>query len=116
MNYRPFVSNLSYSSIEIKSMLPLATRRLQQLIHSQTETVALGACRTVLEAHANLIQREEQVQMMTELESRLQELQQVAQAQGLMAKAPEATDASEAVIETDSVIAGDAETQLEMCQ
>jgi hypothetical protein len=27
----------------IKSMLPLATRRLKQLIHSTTETVALGA-------------------------------------------------------------------------
>ena len=59
---------------QIKSMLPLATRRLQQLIHSSTESVALGACRVALEAHANLVQREEQAQVIGDLERRLEEL------------------------------------------
>ena len=63
---------------QIKSMLPLATRRLKQLIHSSTETVALGACRTVLEAHANLVAREEQRELLSELESQVEELRVVA--------------------------------------
>ena len=84
---------------QIKSMLPLATRRLGQLIHSQSEQVALGACRTVIEAHASLIQREEQSQVLGELEGRLEELQQIAQQQGLMAKP---AVASETVIEAES--------------
>ena len=63
---------------QIKSMLPLATRRLKQLIHSPTETVALGACRTVLEAHANLVAREEQQQMLQALEEQVSELRDAA--------------------------------------
>ena len=71
---------------QIKSMLPLATRRLKQLIHSTTETVALGACRTVLEAHANLVAREQDQAVMAELEERLEELQAVARNHGFMAQ------------------------------
>ena len=63
---------------QIKSMLPLATRRLKQLIHSTTETVALGACRTVLEAHANLVAREEQQQVLQALEEQVSELRDAA--------------------------------------
>ena len=63
---------------QIKSMLPLATRRLGQLIHSQTETVALGACRTVLEAHANLVAREEQREVLQTLEAELDNLKAIA--------------------------------------
>ena len=80
---------------QIKSMLPLATRRLKHLIHSQSEQVALGACRTVLEAHANLIEREQQQAVMAELEERLNELQEVARNQGLLARS------SQQVIETE---------------
>lgn len=69
---------------QIKSMLPLATRRLKQLIHSPTEGIALGACRTVLEAHANLVAREEQQQVLEELEVRLEELKSEVQQQGLL--------------------------------
>jgi hypothetical protein len=75
---------------QIKSMLPLATRRLKQLLHSPTETVALGACRTVLEAHANLVAREEQQQVLADLEARLEELQDAARNQGLLPHAHEA--------------------------
>ncbi|QVV66775.1 helix-turn-helix domain-containing protein [Synechococcus sp. LA31] len=75
---------------QIKSMLPLATRRLKQLIHSPTETVALGACRTVLEAHANLVAREEQQQVLADLETRLEELQDAARNQGLLPHGQEA--------------------------
>jgi hypothetical protein len=71
---------------QIKSMLPLATRRLKQLIHSTTETVALGACRTVLEAHMQLVAREQDQAVMAELEARLGELQAVARNQGFMAQ------------------------------
>ena len=78
---------------QIKSMLPLATRRLKQLIHSQTETVALGACRTVLEAHANLVAREEQGAVLLELEARLEELREATLNQNLLPHAYEATDA-----------------------
>lgn len=60
---------------QIKSMLPLATRRLKQLIHSTTENVALGACRTVLEAHADLVQREQDREAMAALEAELSEIQ-----------------------------------------
>ena len=63
---------------QIKSMLPLATRRLKQLIHSGSEQVALGACRTVLEAHANLVAREEQQQMLQALEEQVAELRDAA--------------------------------------
>ncbi len=78
---------------QIKSMLPLATRRLKQLIHSSTETVALGAVRTVLEAHANLVAREEQGQVLLELEARMDELRDAAQSQGLLPHAHEVADA-----------------------
>lgn len=63
---------------QIKSMLPLATRRLKQLIHSPTENVALGACRVVLEAHATLVAREEQQQVLAALETQVEELRSLA--------------------------------------
>jgi hypothetical protein len=59
---------------QIRSMLPLATNRLRKLIHSTSETVALGACRTVLEAHANLVARLEQQELLGQLEQQLDEI------------------------------------------
>jgi FixJ family two-component response regulator len=59
---------------QIKSMLPLATARLKKLIHSSTETVALGAVRTALEAHANLIQRQQDHEALQLMEQQLAEL------------------------------------------
>ena len=46
---------------QIKSLLPLAVQTLKQLIVNGSENIKLGASRTILEAHANLVQREEQV-------------------------------------------------------
>ena len=63
---------------QIKSMLPLATQRLKALIMSPAESVALGACRTVLEAHANLVARDEQQQMLQALEEQVSELRDAA--------------------------------------
>ena len=73
---------------QIKSLLPLATQTLKTLIVNGGETVKLGACRTVLEAHANLIQREEQQAVISQLEEQLGELREMAQAKTLAA-APE---------------------------
>ena len=64
---------------QIKSLLPLATRRLAQLISSPTETVALGAVRVALEAHITLVSREEQRDVVVELEAQLEELKVLAQ-------------------------------------
>ena len=84
---------------QIKSMLPLATRRLKQLILSTSEGVALGAIRTVLEAHANLVAREEQGQVLAELEARLEELRAATINQGSLPSAFEATEV--VVVEAD---------------
>ena len=66
---------------QIKSLLPLATRRLAQLISSPTETVALGAVRVALEAHTTLVTREEQREVVVELEAQLEELKTLTQQQ-----------------------------------
>ena len=49
---------------------------------------ALGACRVALEAHANLVAREEQQQAISTLEEQLEDLRVMAQAKTLAA-APE---------------------------
>ena len=78
---------------QIKSMLPLATRRLQQLIHSPTESIALGACRVALEAHANLVAREEQAAVIADLEVRLEEIAAVGVQSLAPMASPEVIDA-----------------------
>ena len=59
---------------QIKTLLPLAVQTLKQLIVNGAPNIKLGASRTVLEAHANLVQREEQAQVIGDLERRLEEL------------------------------------------
>lgn len=73
---------------QIKSLLPLATRRLAQLISSPTETVALGAVRVALEAHTTSVTREEQREVVVELEAKLEELKTLTQ-QAQLPAAPE---------------------------
>lgn len=68
---------------QIKSLLPLATQTLKKLLVNGGDTVKLGAARTILEAHANLIAREEQQQMISQLEEQLVEVTQLVQAQRL---------------------------------
>jgi hypothetical protein len=59
---------------QIKSLLPLAVQTLKALIVNGTDNIKLGASRTILEAHANLVQREEQAQVISDLERRLEEI------------------------------------------
>ena len=74
---------------QIKSMLPLATRALKALVLTGAPNIRLGAARTILEAHATLIQRQEQNQMIESLESQLHDLQVMAvEAQNPMALEP----------------------------
>ena len=77
---------------QIKSLLPLATQTLKTLIVNGSETVKLGACRTILEAHANLVQREEQQAVIGQLEEQLGELRELAQAKTLAASPEPAID------------------------
>jgi hypothetical protein len=72
--------------VHIRTLLPLATAALKKLILTGTDNVMLGAARTVLEAHANLVAREQDQAVMAELEARLGELQAVARNQGFMAQ------------------------------
>jgi hypothetical protein len=64
--------------VHIRTLLPLATVALKKLILTGADNVMLGAARTVLEAHANLVAREQDQAVMAELEARLEELQAVA--------------------------------------
>lgn len=86
---------------QVKSMLPLATRRLKLLIHSVSENVALGACRTVLEAHASIVARQEEREAMQAMEAQLVELQNKISQQNQLALEP-AIEAEIHVISQDS--------------
>ena len=59
---------------QIKSLLPLATQTLKTLIVGGTDQIKLGAARTILEAHANLVAREEQAEVIRDLEVRLEQI------------------------------------------
>ena len=72
---------------QIKSLLPLATRTLKQLVVAGPDNIRLGAARTILEAHATLVAREEQAQVIGDLERRLEELA----AAGVQSLAPAST-------------------------
>ena len=73
---------------QIKTLLPLAMQTLKKLIVNGPDNIKLGAARTVLEAHANLVAREEQQQAISTLEEQLEDLRVMAQAKTLAA-APE---------------------------
>ena len=89
--------------MQMRTLIPLATKVTHRLLMTGADNIKLGAARLTFETVARLTEREDQREVLGELESRLQELQGIAQAQGLMAKASTAeTDASEAVIETDA--------------
>ena len=73
--------------VHLKSLVPLAAAALKVLVLTGNDTIKLGASRTILEAHANLVSREEQGELMVDLEQRLEELQALAQQQLMPAKA-----------------------------
>lgn len=99
---------------QIKSLLPLAVSTLKMLIVNGAPNIKLGAARTVLEAHANLVQAEQQAQVIGDLERRLEELA-AAGLQGLpQANAPAEADVIDAELEpvqSSGVIAANADTQ-----
>lgn len=72
---------------QIKSLLPLAVSTLKKLIVNGADNIKLGAARTILEAHATLVQAEQQAQVISDLERRMEELA----AAGLQSLAPAAS-------------------------
>jgi hypothetical protein len=86
-----------YGQAQAKTPLPVATQVLRRFLLTATDQVRLGAARTVLEAHANLVAREEQQQLMRQLEQQLEKLRTVVANSGvagqLTASAYDAVDA-----------------------
>lgn len=68
---------------QVKTLLPIATQVLRRLLLTATDQVRPGAARTVLEAHATLVAREEQQQLMSQLEQQLEELRTVVANSGV---------------------------------
>jgi hypothetical protein len=79
--------------LQMRTLVPMATKVVQQLLISGADNIKLGASRLVFETVANLVAREEQGQVLLELEARLDELRDAAQSQGLLPHAHEVTDA-----------------------
>ena len=83
----------STGEVQLRTLMPLATQVVHKLLLTGADNVKLGASRLVFETVANMIAREEQGQVLLELEARLDELRDAAQSQGLLPHAYEATDA-----------------------
>ena len=62
----------------VKTFYPQAVSILRQLALTGSDGIKLGAARSLLEVHANLVQREEQLQMITHLEEQLHDVQAMA--------------------------------------
>lgn len=72
--------------LQMRTLVPLATKVVNTLLVSGADNIKLGASRLVFETVANLVAREEQHQVLSELEERLEELQALARNQGAMAQ------------------------------
>jgi DNA-binding transcriptional ArsR family regulator len=83
----------SAGEVHMRTLMPLATKTVHKLLLTGADNVKLGASRLVFETVAHMLQREEQQAMLTELESRLEELQDAARNQGLLPHAHEVADA-----------------------
>lgn len=64
--------------VQIRTMVPQASKVVQQLLITGTDQIKLGASRLVLEAVHALTQQEEQREMLADLEAQLEELKQAA--------------------------------------
>ena len=58
----------------VRTYYPMAVGILRKLALTGNDNIKLGACRTLVEAHTVLVAREEQAQVITDLEVRLEEL------------------------------------------
>ena len=77
----------------VRTFYPMAVGILRRLTLTGTDQIKLGACRTLVEAHVRMVERQEQGQVLLELEARLDELRDATQGQGLLPHAYEATEA-----------------------
>jgi DNA-binding transcriptional MerR regulator len=68
----------------VRTFYPMAVGILRKLALTSSDAIKLGACRTLVEAHVQMVQRQEQQQVLADLESRLEELQDAARNQGLL--------------------------------
>ncbi len=64
--------------LQMRTLVPMATKVVQQLLISGADNIKLGASRLVFETVANLVAREDQQEMLTELEQQLDELRVTA--------------------------------------
>ena len=62
----------------VKSFYPQAVAILRQLALTGSDNIKLGASRSLLEVHANLVARQEQAEMITHLEQQLHDVQAMA--------------------------------------
>ena len=62
----------------VRTFYPMAVGILRKLALTSNDAIKLGACRTLVEAHVRMVERQEQQQVLAELEARMEELQQVA--------------------------------------
>ena len=60
--------------VHMRTLVPMATQVVQRLLATGTDQIKLGASRLVFETVAGLVAREEQGQMLAELEQQLDEL------------------------------------------
>lgn len=63
---------------QMRTLVPMATKVVHQLLISGADNIKLGASRLVFETVANLTAREEHQQMLAELEAQVEELRVVA--------------------------------------
>ena len=78
------------AEVEVKSLTGLATKTLRTLVCTGTDQVKLGAARLIYETVDRLVAREQQQQVVIELEEQLEELKAlVATQQAQLPSAPE---------------------------
>lgn len=64
--------------VQLKSLMPLATRAVHKLLLTGADNIKLGASRLVFETVAHMLQREEQQQMLQALEEQVAQLRDAA--------------------------------------
>ncbi len=68
----------------VRTFYPMAVGILRKLALTSNDAIKLGACRTLVDAHVRMVERQEQQQVLADLEARMEELQGMARNQGLL--------------------------------
>ena len=100
------------TTAQLKSLVPLSLQTLKNLMASGSEHVRLGAAKTTLEAWSSLVDREEQKQMLNQLEVQVVELQESMQQQQL----PGAIDADFTASALDPALSEPRQTEEDQSQ